>query len=534
MSYVNKIIRLFSYFSEYNHIRKVYKKTADTKEFNRKCVVFNSVRIDSYTFATEVFMAAFLAKYGANVIVLIDDGVLEHHDTTQYSDGVKLSQLNNVKSVYEIFKSKYLLLLSNLAYSNSVTFIPYSNIINQADIHKVNLSTLSNDHKIDYYAIVESSVKRYFKSDQLDKTSPFFKKYYSMTETNAKISYLIGKYVTQNIKPNSFITSHGIYSTWGPCFEYVKTFNNIKSTVFAPNGYKKGEIIIHREKHQIPDKTPEIRKFMKKGMSTMMEKEVNEFFNQRLSKKSIDTSKYYENLQSYDKLEKIKKPIFIAFPNVVWEGDIAERNVIFSGLTNWLEETIIYFENNPESHLVVRFHPSETIYYSENDDKSFQNKTLPLETLLRNRIPHIDHIDNLTIIHSHEYVDSYRLIKENMAVGLLYRGMLALETVYLGKPLILCARGMYTNNGLAYEPKNKSEYFNLIKNSGITISNWDPILRKQQAMKLCWYYMFGVSKIFPPLFNKDPFFSTSFKSISTDDIESDKNTSFKEILHKMV
>ena len=149
-------------------------------------------------------------------------------------------------------------------------------------------------------------------------------------------------------------------------------------------------------------------------------------------------------------------------------------------------------------------------------------------------MPEIDEISNLSLIHSTQYVDSYKLIREKMSVGLVYRGMLALETVFLGKPLILCARGMYSNNGLAYEPKSKEEYFNLFYNVDELIHGWDVNYRKGIAIKLCRWYMFEVSMAFPSLSDDIIDMGIDLFQINRDNIDLKSNISFKKLVSDLM
>lgn len=524
------IKNIFKILSQYLHIRKIYGNASEKKLFDGRSVVFNTVRVNPFQFGSEVFLAAIMAKNGAKAYVLIDDGVLFHHDTKQYSNNFKFKNIKPYSSIVYKLKAKYFTLLAKWAYNNKIIFINYSEIFNNISYDSSDVIKKIKNKNIDLHGIVDSSVKRFFKRDSIDYNELLCKEYYEMTQSNAIMSYLVGEYISEFIKPTTFITGHGIYSTWGPCFEYLKKIKHIKSSIYSPNGYKPGEMIFHREIHQIPDMTDEIKAFMPKNLNLKQKNDVTDFFNLRLSKNSIDTKIYYKELDTYSDLDKINKPIFIAFPSVAWEGDIAERNILFDGLTSWLVETICFFKKHPEIHLVIRFHPSESTLYKLTAESKQGNLNIPLENLIREKIPEIDKINNLSIIHSTQYVDSYKLIKEKMSVGLIYRGMLALETVFLGKPLILCARGMYSNNGLAFEPKSKKDYFSLFNDVDELISGWDENYRRNIAIKLCRWYMFEVSMTFPSLSNDIIDSVIDLYLVNKDNIDLKNNINFKKLV----
>ena len=60
---------------EYNHLRNLLKSVKKTRFLNKK-IVFNTVRCTKIMLDREFFMGLLLALIGAEVIMLLDDGIL--------------------------------------------------------------------------------------------------------------------------------------------------------------------------------------------------------------------------------------------------------------------------------------------------------------------------------------------------------------------------------------------------------------------------------------------------------------------------
>jgi hypothetical protein len=136
------------------------------------------------------------------------------------------------------------------------------------------------------------------------------------------------------------------------------------------------------------------------------------------------------------------------FPNVIWDGDIPERNTIFDNLLDWCAFTVEALRHTPH-RLCIRFHPAE--------DTRLRG-SVRLEELLRRRIPDLDRIESLTLIGSSEKLDSYAFARANADVGLVYDGTLCLELTHLGIPVIACTHGVFTLDSVAYKPTSLGMY----------------------------------------------------------------------------
>jgi hypothetical protein len=211
---------------------------------------------------------------------------------------------------------------------------------------------------------------------------------------------------------------------------------------------------------------------------------VESYFKERFFGRQLDTSLYYRNIEKL-KVPKISKAdgtfTFGLFPNVVWDGDVNDRNTLFKNSLEWITETVEAVRQNPKINLIIRFHPGESTYHSSS---------LKLEEIIRSKIPDIDQIKNLKLISSDEKINTYAFIKENIDIGLVFDGMVGLELPFLETPAVLAAQGRNTGSDVAFEPKTKAEYLNLLSRPEDLISKFKKGNFRDNAMKYSYWSLF--------------------------------------------
>ncbi|MCK4886667.1 MAG: hypothetical protein KAS96_04715 [Planctomycetes bacterium] len=503
-------------------MRKLYADIPGSSELKSKTVVFNTIRMNQVIFAYEVFMAAILAKYITKVYVIIDDGQMEHWDGLQYIQvNNKVANLNPYHRISGKILSLSLLILSKLAYGKKVKFIRTSKIFRHFDGYE-------EDASLNFDKTVESSARRFFQTAELDYDFPATKKYIELTRKNSYKSHLIGKYIVEVLNANKLITSHGIYSTWEPCFEYVKNFSSIECVVYGQQGYKVQDMLMSDEKLQVIGKASNLHAFMKSPLMVKQKEQICEYMDSRLSMSTEDSKIYFKNLKE-DITFETRGKVFAAFTRVVWDGDIYETHSIFTSQIEWLVDTIKFFKDNPQNTLIIRFHPSE-VTMGEN---------IPLEKLIIQKYPEAKEIENIIFVSSSQIIDVYKLITEKVDVGLIYGGMLGLEIPYLGKPIVFCGMGRFTDNGLGIEPESKKQYFDVLQKPGKYVEKWDSDKMRERALKLGYWLLFESSFHIPTIARKyednQPFYQDiTFSDLKVEDISPEENFQFKRTVEYLV
>jgi len=452
---IQKICKLLIYYPRYYSVLK----NISGRRISNKTIVINTIRRFPFVLHRELFIGLTIAKQGAKVIVLLDDGILKHLDTDKakyhiQDEGKSTKFLpSKLKPFMLNLKSKFILRL----YSHSnLSIIYYSSFLDN------NLTNHKKKHIFDTFEIDCSeyalqSTKKYFENAELDHSIPKVEKYYSKSLYNSNVSLAVGKYILETIKPDIFYSSHGIYSLWGACFKYL--FNrNITTVVWG--GYKSHTKIslASIEFQQLPC-SREWRDFSSKTVDSKMTKVAVKHLKMRTEFKTEDTKVIYRNVkQNMDFIRPNNNLTFCAFSNVSWDGDVKERNKVFNGLIDWLEQTVRYFLTSNDKMLFVKSHPSELI-------PEFQGGSYPIVEILKKRIPEMVESKNIVHIPSDSGINTYEFVVENVDVGLIYDGHLCLELPYLKIPTIVAGNGKFgAPTGFNFHPTSMADYFNLLDN----------------------------------------------------------------------
>jgi hypothetical protein len=123
------------------------------------------------------------------------------------------------------------------------------------------------------------------------------------------------------------------------------------------------------------------------------------------------------------------------------------RTRLFPNVQSWIFETAKWFNKN-KLKLLIRRHPCEKDpALRSNDNYDFLQK-------MKSRYVEFVNYDN--------NINTYSLISKTKIV-LPFTSTVGIESLYLGRPIILNAHAYYKNLSGAFNPKSQSDYFKLIK-----------------------------------------------------------------------
>jgi hypothetical protein len=446
--------------------------------------VVNAARCVSVT-EIEWYIAHILARNGLTVYMLFDDGVLEHWDSAQaHSFKYHSPYRARWQIKWRRIIRKYMIYAAFRPYG--IKMLNYSDIVDGTELKRT-----VKPSDVEY---ATSSTERFYETVPVD-VEGVHQDYYRKSLRNSVISRHVANYVLEELHPDLYVTSHGIYSVWGPAYRTIKEAD-IPVVVYQVAGTTKGKIRLVDRHDQALSNTEDWRQFNAATPSDGPETDQGKaLIEARLSHNSQDTKEYFgRDLvgKSVDGLSQGERGItFGMFPNVVWDGNIPERDIMFENLVDWCTFTIKAVRGT-RHHLYVRFHPSETTRL---------NGTVQLEGLVRQRIPDVDSLDNVTLISSDEGVDTYQLAREHVDVGLVYDGTLCIELTYMGIPVIACANGNFTPDTIVYQPQSREEYGSYLARSADVLDRFqgERDERISQACKYA-YWLFEASLMdFGPL-----------------------------------
>jgi hypothetical protein len=458
---------------------KVIKQLGNTKKATGKVFLFATLRSYIFPLHQEMFMANILARNGAKVYILLDDGKLDHWDTCQIHANVKI--LNPSNSFFHKLKKYFLLLI----YSHKNISILYT-----SDILKTNQWNNIRLEDEDLMNVI-SSVRRYFECGFYNKEDKLHHEYYNLSINNCKKIKYVSNIIFEQIKFNAIITSHGIYSLWGSLYNFFKK-KNVPIYVYGGHSYKIDELQFTDTLAQTLADDSFCDNFMKSKqvLNDSELKQIKDYFDLRISHKTKDTHFYYSWIDNFNDflVEKNDQSIktFCIFPNVIWDGDIVQRDTIFDGVLDWLIKTVNHFKES-KHNLVIRFHPAEATLWKDS---------VKLKDVLTKLMPDLYNYKNIYIIDSWNKIDTYTFIKNNVDVGIVYDGVLSLELTYLQKPVITPSKNRFNRGKYVFSPDTLTEYYSLLDNP----PNSNTIFTKENLddfFKYSYWYFFDSAYIMP-------------------------------------
>jgi len=438
---------------------------------NGKTVVFNMGRTYMpYQVTTEMLLAMKLRQRGYRIHVLYDDGILAHHDTLTKTE-FKPFRTNSW------FKRKVSLSMLKKVPTIRNFLVPYSRFYEKGNLSLMGESEGRNEicsEGVDLTPFVEASLVRLYLSAPdkgLLEGEPDFEQARRMFIENSCASLTVAKHALDQLNPDLVITSHGIYSTWGPFMRYMKD-HGVKCVTYGGNGYVVDAVDLAIDdiaanksdggffQHLVRDvgNEPTIR-------SDIIEK-VDDLMGRRIKGTANDVARFGVTAaeRSDPVIEKIKllksenKKIFGLFPNVMWDNatTFKEWNRVFDSPVEWLVETVRHIAQAEDKALVIRIHPAEFLW-------------MPVRKSVVDIIQYYlgDEIfdrENIIVVPPEQPLSSYQLFPY-LTAGIVYNGTIGLELIYRGVPLIVGAKAAYTDKGFTNDITSCEEYFDCLNHT---------------------------------------------------------------------
>jgi len=477
---------------DYNYIGKLLK-AVKRKSILNKTIVINIVRDYKRVIDSEIYLGSMFALHGANVKILIDDGVLEHWDTFQEGYPPKLENIDKVNHnpYYHFKKNKnifsYLFRQSGNkeAYKafkvEGLEYLYYSDMIDNEIVKYAHVNEVSK--------FAESSTIRYFKSSDLDYNNKYIKYFYNLSIRNAILSRNIGEYIFNEIKPDFFITSHGIYSSYGPAFDYLKKkglnclvfgginmHSNVSDGVFFSDT---SVMLLSGSKYW--------QAYKNNPVTEEMKKRVENYFKDRITYSTADVKILFKgktNLYEIDKKDGYKYHIAM-FPNIIWDGNIRDRHVVFDDYLDWLISTIKHLQNRNNIKLYVKAHPGEVTF-------DFFKTTPKVCDLLEQKLD-INEYPNMELIPPDKKIDTYKFLMSGIDLALCYDNFLSAEIPYMKIPTIMCVpNGNFAVENGNYVVKKKKDYFNYLDKIEQTINDFHDTydIRYTNIIRYLYWYLY--------------------------------------------
>ena len=449
------------------------------KHINEDVFIINSVR--SYIpvqVSIELTLALKAFSQGSTIIFLFDDNVLVSHDTLFEKHRPSILKLLLYNMMFKFYR---LCGIRVFFYSNFQEILHQTNYLESVDIKELKDYWLASATRFTKSLPDEQFIRENFGDDIID-----------LFVENAKISYALGSHLSNSYPKQALITSHAIYSSWGAfSLGYRKSGNHF--LCYGANGYSK-EILDLAMNSAAANKINNVELARLEEASApdliMYRERAQAAFELRCSNSSQDQKRVGlsdGNSFSHEvmsQLEKNKgKKLVAVFPNVMWDNatSFSDLNNIFENPRTWISSLINFAKSNHSFVIVIRCHPAES---------KFMQSNASLYGLLSSQslgnMP-----ENCVIIAPDDHTSSYALIDNAHCVS-VYNGTIGLETIWLGKPLVLAARAAYGFRGFTYDIRNENEYFDAIRvPEKVNVLQKD---RFKQFLEFSHYYFFKTGK----------------------------------------
>lgn len=332
---------------------------------------------------------------------------------------------------------------------------------------------------VDLTQCIEDSVVRYFYGGLHSDPAVLSKVRLAHTKT-AIMSAMIAKRIDQTWAPDIVFNNMGCYSPWEPYFKYYESHGNRFSTLsVTPFDYK-------CVRFNLPNLFQSSQRFelYKKTRSQLIlssaeKMELVEFLENRLSgqaKTFQDLGAFHghsfssEPLRTKLGLNPEKRNIFI-FPNIHWDVGLSDNGGLYSNVIHWVLDTIELSRQLNNCHIYIKPHPAEVFGISSLKGISH---------FIKEKYPALP--VNITIIEPEWKLKPYDLFPL-IDLGVIFTGTLGLEMMLNGIPVISTGRTSHKGLGLALEPDNIGDYYNMLRGDVI-----QPAINQVQLELFAYFY----------------------------------------------
>ena len=515
------ILKMIKFISEICSAKKIISKIKyNAKPYAGKTVVFFTIRSTSYSLFKELFISYQLAELGFKIIVLLDDGILKHWDAVREKNNRALTHYKEKIIKMILLEQRKRIIIKCFSHVN-IKIVYLSDILGKS--HDESLNEISKN----WHQHAESSTRKYFERGKVDFNNGKHLEYYNKSLFNCSVMASVAKVTKEIYKPDLVLSTHGIYSLWGPSFDYMKQ-SNIPSIIFGTHAYVDQSIIISDVIAQKLSEDSEWKKYETNHIVNDKERNLAvACFNSRINHTAPDTKIYYGSIQHFESkyIERGKnQKSYGLFPNIIWDGDVVERNTIYNNIVDWMLSTIKRFETSPHN-LIIRIHPAEATLWKDSQS---------LEEIVKNEYPNISSLKNVHLISAGEKINTYEFIQNNIDIGIIYDGILLMEMPFLGIPVISCAKSRYSGAGFTYEPSSKKEYEDMLANPDIILNDFSLTKSDQRERLLKYsYWYFNLCRYYLPILAKNRILDISFKGLEIDDVDVYQNDKLKRTIDKI-
>lgn len=136
------------------------------------------------------------------------------------------------------------------------------------------------------------------------------------------------------------------------------------------------------------------------------------------------------------------------FTNLIWDASLEVEEAPYPDVFDWVNETVELLGGRDDLSLVVKLHPSERLFGTQESVGDWIDDRRPLP-------------DNVDVLPPDTDVNTYRLL-DDLDVGVVYNSTVGLEMAYKGGPVVVGGDTHYRHLGFTHDVETPAEYRDLL------------------------------------------------------------------------
>lgn len=174
------------------------------------------------------------------------------------------------------------------------------------------------------------------------------------------------------------------------------------------------------------------------------------------------------------------RPVIGMLTNVVWDAQLHYPANAFSGMLDWVIQTVAYFARRPDVQLLIRVHPGE-LAPPGGSTVSRQ----PVAEEIRAAFP--DRPANVFIIGPESTISTYAAM-ERCDSAIIYGTKTGVELTSRGIPVVVAGEAWIRNKGLTLDAKDPESYFRILDT--LPLGTRMPADQVEKARKYAYHFFF--------------------------------------------
>lgn len=513
--------KLFGYIRNFQSFDKL-------KAIKPKTFLLLNLKHDFFHTILNFYLAILIKKHGHRSVILSDSVFISHYDNDFYSnlDSI-LARPNSLKAKVFYLLKRIIYRLAGMASENAINF----EFIRDPNLHMA-LEYSRQEYK--RCSIPKGhflgSHNRYFGGRPYDRQNDDHVKFY---QENLKNYFIIKSECERLDKQYHFdkvLCLDGIYTIWGSCRDY---FHDRPFLIYQHTGFQDQVLHFDYDPFSVASSDNDYFKFLNFSHQNLLRDETIKLLEER-TKVPTEAHRVQEQEELKDQVQKLMdtgrfKKVVSIYPNITWDGSIEERDIVFTGLVDWVVSTIEYCTKE-NIVLILREHPENIKTYSTHSS---------IISLLNEKYSNVISQENVILVKGPSQVSSFYIASELSDVNLVYNGTLILELVYKKLPVVVCANSPYVGKNVCFETKTKGDYFSKILevNRESFQKSESAEQMKENSMVASSFRFFNSSFYFPLIprrKNQSGHADKYWKAIFTEDYKIEDVSRFEDMLRRVL